>query len=141
MLKVSLLNVSINTYHLYYFLIDNLLEYAGTIFAFANSIGNTAGFFVPLLAGVFVENAWQREQWTPFWLITASIMCFSGLIFLAFGDSRQQDFARDTPSLKQQTLELAEANGLSNKNKDYIEVNGIKSDEIKRKSPKTSRLG
>lgn len=72
-------------------------EYAGTIFAFANSIGNTAGFFVPLLAGVFVENAYDRVHWTPFWLATAAIMGCSGLIFLIFGQTRRQDFSLDEP--------------------------------------------
>lgn len=70
-------------------------EYAGTIYACANSIGNTAGFGVPLLAGVVVgENSYDREHWTPFWLITAAIMCSSGLIFLVFGETRRQDFTK-----------------------------------------------
>lgn len=57
-------------------------------------------------------------------------MCFSGVIFLVFGDSRQQDFARDTPS-KIQRLEMAEANGLlNNKNKD-IELNGTNNRKLK----------
>lgn len=63
---------------------------------------------MPLLAGVFVENAYEREQWTPFWLTTAAIMCTSGLIFLVFGETRRQDFARDTPPGGPGQLELPE---------------------------------
>lgn len=73
-------------------------DYAGTIFAFANSVGNTAGFFAPSLVGVFVHSARDREQWTPFWLTTAAIMGCSGLIFLVFGEVRRQDFDKTPKS-------------------------------------------
>lgn len=81
-------------------------EYAGTIFAFANTIGNTAGFLVPLLAGVIVENPYEREQWTPFWFTTATIMGCSGLIFLIFGETRRQDFEKDRGDCKLDQLVL-----------------------------------
>lgn len=71
-------------------------EYAGTIFAFANSVGNTAGFFVPLLAGFIVKNGHDRDQWTPFWITTGCIMGCSGMIFLIFGETRRQDFSADS---------------------------------------------
>uniref|UniRef100_A0A6G1S5W4 Sialin n=1 Tax=Aceria tosichella TaxID=561515 RepID=A0A6G1S5W4_9ACAR len=70
-------------------------EFAGTIFALANSIGNTAGFFVPILAGVIVDEQYRRESWTPFWLTTASIMGCSGVIFLIFGVTRRQNYSVD----------------------------------------------
>jgi MFS family permease len=71
-------------------------EFAGTIFALANSIGNTAGFFVPILAGVIVQEQYVREQWTPFWLTSAAIMGCSGLIFLVFGETRRQNYSLET---------------------------------------------
>lgn len=71
-------------------------EFAGTIFAFANSVGNTAGFIVPLCAGFFVkDSAHNRDSWVPFWLTTALIMAVSGLIFLVFGETRRQDFSKE----------------------------------------------
>lgn len=70
-------------------------------------------------------------------------MFFSGSIFLIFGDSRQQDFARDTPSTKQ-TLELIEPNGLSNQNNnkdDSIEINGsMRNITARRRESKTIKL-
>lgn len=86
---------------------NNQTEFAGTIFAFANSIGNTAGFFVPLLAGAFVRDAYDREQWTPFWLTTAAIMGSSGLIFLVFGETRRQDYADEDAKERQDEESLA----------------------------------
>lgn len=50
---------------------------------------------MPLLAGAFVTDAYQREQWTPFWLTSAAIMATSGLVFLVFGDTSRQDFVAD----------------------------------------------
>lgn len=73
-------------------------EFAGTIFAFANSIGNTAGVIVPLLAGLIVRDTYKREHWTPFWLTSASIMGCSGLIFLIFGKTNRQNFSKDQDS-------------------------------------------
>lgn len=67
-------------------------EFAGTIFAFANSVGNTAGFFAPTLAGLLIKNNKKRDEWTPFWFCTSAIMCFSGLVFLIFGDTKPQDY-------------------------------------------------
>lgn len=52
---------------------------------------------MPLLAGAFLTDANQREQWTPFWLTTAAIMGCSGVIFLVFGETRRQDFSLDAP--------------------------------------------
>lgn len=80
-------------------------EYAGTIYAFANSVGNTAGFFVPLLAGAIVNDAYERVQWTPFWLTSATILACSGLIFLVLGDTSRHDFSRKQ---KQATASSAE---------------------------------
>lgn len=50
---------------------------------------------MPILAGAFVQDPYQREQWTPFWLTSAAIMGSSGLIFLIFGDTSRQHFADD----------------------------------------------
>lgn len=53
---------------------------------------------MPNLAGYFVVDAYDREQWTPFWLTTAAIMCSSGLIFILLGETRRQDFSIDDGS-------------------------------------------
>lgn len=88
-------------------------EYAGTLFAFANSIGNTAGFFVPLLAGALVSNPYDREHWTPFWLCTATIMGLSGTVFLIFGVTRRQEFGPDLPDLIQELNSLSSSSSSS----------------------------
>lgn len=74
-------------------------EYAGTIFAFCNTIGNTAGFLVPILAAAFITDAYERAQWTPFWMTTAAIMGCSGLIFLICGETSRQDLTLDSGQL------------------------------------------
>lgn len=84
------------------------------MFAFANSVGNTAGVFVPELAGLIVKNPYDREQWTPFWLTTAAIMGSSGLIFLIFGVTRRQEFGPDImkeESVEQNLIELPSGGG------------------------------
>lgn len=50
---------------------------------------------MPHLAGFIVHNAYEREQWTPFWMTTATIMGCSGMIFLVFGETDRQDFSVD----------------------------------------------
>lgn len=49
-----------------------------------------------------MHDAYEREQWTPFWLTTAAIMASSGLIFLFLGETRRQDFSPDAVSLEQE---------------------------------------
>lgn len=68
-------------------------EFAGTIFAFANSIGNTAGVLVPFLAGLIVRDFDRRDDWMPFWLTSATIMGSSGLIFLLLGQTNRRDYS------------------------------------------------
>lgn len=60
---------------------------------------------MPLLAAAFVENAYERDQWTPFWLTTASIMGTSGLVFLFFGVTRRQEYAPVVCDLESPNME------------------------------------
>ncbi|KAG9510365.1 putative inorganic phosphate cotransporter [Fragariocoptes setiger] len=79
---------------------DLSTNYSGTIFAFANTVGNTAGILAPALVGILVKDPHVREQWTPFWLITAAIMAFSGIVFLLFGVVSRQDLDREIKVIK-----------------------------------------
>lgn len=80
---------------------------------------------MPLLAGAFVEDAYQRDQWTPFWLTSAAIMGSSGLIFLIFGDTSRQHFAEED---KKEKLSVDENNNSNSNHNNSNNNNNISND-------------
>lgn len=72
---------------------------------------------MPILAGAFVRDAYERVQWTPFWLTTAAIMGTSGLIFVIFGETSRQNFAADAQPHPESATNLVHAHEPAQTNK------------------------
>lgn len=69
-------------------------EYPGTVFAYANSLANLAGFFGPNIMTAMVDNPEDHGSWTSIWLLSAMIFLTGGLLFCLFAENDPQNYSK-----------------------------------------------
>ncbi|KAG9510631.1 Sialin [Fragariocoptes setiger] len=78
------------------------LDFSGTIYALANSIGSSTGFLVPIVHGWIVTDRNDRDQWNSFFYLAAFVTAVGGVIFLIWGSNHMQDFAHDDDDIRKE---------------------------------------
>lgn len=69
-------------------------HFPATIFAIGNMFGCITGFVVPYVIGVILESGSEDLMflWSKVFYLSAVIAVFGALIFIAFADTRKQDW-------------------------------------------------
>ncbi|CAH2000612.1 unnamed protein product [Acanthoscelides obtectus] len=67
-------------------------NFAGSIFGIISFIGGTTGFIVPAITGAFINHGNTIANWTWAWIIGGCMYIGSGLIFILFGSTKQQEW-------------------------------------------------
>ncbi|CAH2010250.1 unnamed protein product [Acanthoscelides obtectus] len=67
-------------------------NFAGSIFGIISFIGGTTGFIVPAITGAFINHGNTIANWTWAWVIGGCMYISSGLIFILFGSTKQQEW-------------------------------------------------
>ena len=86
-------------------------KYAAVVFGFVNSFGNIAGFVGPSVMGTVLagKNQGDPASWTMVFAIPSAIFVVTMAIFLAFGTSELQDWAKDDEPPTQRNSKEEEA--------------------------------
>lgn len=71
------------------------VDFSGTIYAVGNCVGSSTGFIVPVVQSWIVDIPHNRDQWSAYFYVAASVSAIGGLIFLIFGKNDLQDYSRD----------------------------------------------
>ncbi|XP_026495630.2 uncharacterized transporter slc-17.2-like [Vanessa tameamea] len=73
-------------------------NFAGTLYGFANGIGNTAGFITPIVTAYFTKNGNGFAEWRPVFITGASLYIASALYFILFGTGETQPWNYIAPA-------------------------------------------
>lgn len=71
-----------------------MLDYPGTVFAFANTLANLAGVFGPMTVNWLVVDPKEHGSWFNLWLFSAFLFLLGGLLFCLFAENGVQDYGR-----------------------------------------------
>lgn len=69
-------------------------EYPGTVFAFANTVANTAGIIGPEMMNRLVTDPTSHGSWSSLWMISALIFAIGGVVFCIFAQNQPQNYCR-----------------------------------------------
>ncbi|CAL1293168.1 unnamed protein product [Larinioides sclopetarius] len=61
--------------------------YAGSLFAFSNTIASTAAFIFPLIIGMMIYVEESLEQWNKIFILCITVVMSSGILFCLFGSA------------------------------------------------------
>ncbi|GBN40560.1 Putative inorganic phosphate cotransporter [Araneus ventricosus] len=64
--------------------------FAGSLFAFSNTLASSAMFVYPLIVGAFLSIEESLEQWNKIFLLCIAVIMSSGILFCLFGSAEVQ---------------------------------------------------
>lgn len=71
-----------------------LIDYPGTVFAFANTIANLAGIFGPKTVTWLVTDSREHSSWFSLWAFSGVLFFTGGFIFCLFADNKPQNYCK-----------------------------------------------
>lgn len=85
-----------------------IVDYPGTVFAFANTIANLAGIIAPLTINWLVEDPYNYNDWFSLYILSASIFLIAGIIFCIFAENEPQNYCKKHKSMKDKSISQAQ---------------------------------
>ncbi|GBN19108.1 Putative inorganic phosphate cotransporter [Araneus ventricosus] len=64
--------------------------FAGSLFAFSNTLASSATFIYPLIVGAMIDVEESLEQWNKIFLLCIAFVMSSGILFCLFGSAEVQ---------------------------------------------------
>ncbi|GBM75415.1 hypothetical protein AVEN_119956-1 [Araneus ventricosus] len=64
--------------------------FAGSLFAFSNTIASSASFIFPIIVGAMIDVEESLEQWKKIFLLCIAVIMSSGVLFCLFGSAEVQ---------------------------------------------------
>ncbi|KAL3274782.1 hypothetical protein HHI36_019566 [Cryptolaemus montrouzieri] len=93
-------------------IVDNSPNYASIVLGMANSLVCFNGFATPLLVGYFTNNNQTIIQWQKIYLISATILIVTGIIYCTFSSSKLLPWNDPHNNKLKETIELQQVKRL-----------------------------